>query len=83
MFCLQSPFLALLFKDYFTHKSFLSLLFSLTGMEAWSLVSTSRVLCTADSVFYCRLNCGGHILVGTKLSLPLDTGNLVLVAHVR
>ena len=36
-------------------------------MEAWFLVSTSRVLGTADSVFYCRYN--GHTLIGIKLSL--------------
>ena len=39
--------------------------------------------CALKSVFYFMLNYDGHILVGTKLSLPLDTGNLVLVAHVR
>ena len=33
-----------------------------TNMEAWSLVSTSQVLCTADSAFYCMLNYDGHIL---------------------
>ena len=54
--------LYLLFKDYFSHKSFLFLLLSLTSMEACYLVSTSRVLCTADSAFYCMLNYDGHIL---------------------
>ena len=54
-----------------------------TNMEARSLVSTSWVLCTADSVFYCMLNYDGHILVGTMLSLSLDIGNHVLIAHVR
>ena len=33
-----------------------------TNMEAWSLVSTSQVLCTADSAFYCMLNYDSHIL---------------------
>ena len=50
-----------------------------TNMEARSLVSTSWVLCTADSVFYCMLNYDSHILVGTKLSLSLDTRDHVLV----
>ena len=55
-------FLYLLFEDYFSHKSFLFLLLSLTNMEACYLVSTSRVLCTADSAFYCMLNYDGHTL---------------------
>ena len=49
-----------------------------TNMEAMSLVSTSWVLCTADSVFYCMLNYDSHILVGTKLLLSLDTRDHVL-----
>lgn len=52
-------------------------------MEAWPLVSTSGVLRTADYVFYRMLNDDAHILVGIKLSLPLDTGDNVLVGHVR
>ena len=59
------------------------LLLSQTTMEAWTLVSTSGVLHTADYVFYCILNYDDHILVGIKLSLPLDTGDNVLVGHVR
>ena len=53
-----------------------------TSMEAWSLVSTSSILHTADSVsIACYYD--GHILVGTKLSLSLDTGDHVPVVHVR
>ena len=52
-------------------------------MEAWPLVSTSGVLRTADYVFYCMLNDDVHIPVGIKLSLPLDTGDNVLVGRVR
>ena len=59
------------------------LLLSQTNMEAWTLVSTSGVLHTADYVFYCMLNYDDHILVGIKLSLPLDTGDNVLVGHMR
>ena len=73
----------MLFKTYFSHRSCSLLLLSQTNMEAWTLVSTSGVLHTADYVFYCILNYDDHILVGIKLSLPLDTGDNVLVGHVR
>ena len=39
--------------------------------------------CALQTVFYCMLNYDSYILVGIKLSLPLDTGDNVLVGHVR
>ena len=57
-------------------------LFRFCHRLAWTLVSTSGVLRAADYVFYCMLNYDGYILVGIKLSLPLDTGDNVLVGHV-
>ena len=51
-------------------------------MEAGTLVSISRVLCTADS-FLLMLNYDGQILVGTKLSLSLDNRDHILVARGR
>ena len=53
-----------------------------TNMEAWSLVSTSRVLCTAGCFLLHVDAYDGHVLLGTKLSLSLDTGDHALAVHV-